>query len=83
VFPNRRKVIFVNGCFWHGHDCPRGARVPKTNTAYWTAKIARNGARDASNVAKLKEAGWRALIIWECELKNIDRLKARISRFLS
>jgi DNA mismatch endonuclease, patch repair protein len=66
----RRAAIFVHGCFWHGHDCPRGARVPKTNAAYWKAKIARNRARDAAAVAALEVAGWRCLTVWECALKD-------------
>ncbi len=81
VFAGRRKVIFVHGCFWHGHHCKRGARVPKSNRAYWKAKIARNVARDARSLRQLKEAGWRVLILWECELKNEAKLKNRIERF--
>ena len=83
VFAGRRKVIFVHGCFWHGHHCKRGARVPKSNMAYWKAKIARNVARDAGSLRQLKKAGWRALIVWECELKNEAKLKNRIDRFFS
>lgn len=82
VFAGRHKVIFVHGCFWHGHNCKRGARVPKSNTAYWKAKIARNVARDAGNLSQLKLLGWRALIVWECELKSEAQLKSRIGRFL-
>ncbi|MCA0246333.1 MAG: very short patch repair endonuclease [Proteobacteria bacterium] len=82
VFPSRRAVIFVNGCFWHGHDCPRGARAPKTNRAYWTAKIARNVARDATSLSQLKAAGWRALTVWECQIKDGRKLCARLSHFL-
>ena len=62
VLPGRRKVIFVNGCFWHGHDCSRGARVPKTNTSYWRAKIDRNVSRDRQSLAALENAGWRVLM---------------------
>lgn len=68
-FPGRKLAVFVHGCFWHGHDCPRGARIPKTNTAYWTAKIARNQARDAAAVAALAALGWRSVVVWECALK--------------
>ncbi len=78
VFPSRRVALFVHGCFWHGHDCPRGARVPATNTAYWTAKIARNMARDAKSAADLKAAGWRPLILWECQIRD----GAWLTRFL-
>ncbi len=72
VFPKHRTVIFVHGCFWHGHGCKRGKRVPKTNTAYWTEKIARNKARDRKNAAALRKLGWRVVTIWECKLKNLD-----------
>jgi DNA mismatch endonuclease (patch repair protein) len=72
VFPKHRAVIFVHGCFWHGHSCKRGKRVPKTNTAYWTEKIARNKARDKKNTAALKKLGWRVITVWECEAKTLD-----------
>lgn len=81
VFPGRRAAMFVHGCFWHGHDCARGARVPKTNRAYWEAKIARNRARDARARAELEALGWRVLVIWECALKDED-LAARLVDFL-
>jgi DNA mismatch endonuclease, patch repair protein len=82
VFPSRRKVIFVHGCFWHGHDCKRGARVPKANRAYWTSKIRRNATRDAEQLLSLKADGWRILVLWECALKNRARLGRRLERFL-
>lgn len=69
VFRGRRKAIFVHGCFWHGHDCARGARQPKANAAYWTAKIDRNRARDTASRAALEAAGWRVITVWECEMK--------------
>lgn len=82
VFRRRRAVIFVHGCFWHGHDCPRGARVPRNNRDYWQAKIARNVARDLRSRAALEAAGWRVLILWECELKDEAALTARLRAFL-
>ena len=82
VFPSRRLALFVHGCFWHGHDCPRGARVPKSNSAYWIAKVARNRVRDAAAVAALTAQGWRAETIWECELKDGDALAARLGLLL-
>jgi DNA mismatch endonuclease, patch repair protein len=82
VFPGRRKLIFVHGCFWHGHDCPRGARAPKNNADYWQAKIARNRARDAAHQAKLTETGWRVLTVWECEMKDDAALRERLKDFL-
>ncbi|MFQ5564050.1 MAG: very short patch repair endonuclease [Parvularculaceae bacterium] len=82
VFPKYHAVVFVHGCFWHGHDCARGRRVPKTNRAYWTAKIARNRERDAKNVAALRKAGWRVFTVWECELKNLDAVARGLARKL-
>ncbi|WP_020180625.1 very short patch repair endonuclease [Methylopila sp. M107] len=78
VFPRAKTAVFVHGCFWHGHDCPRGARVPKTNVDYWRAKIGRNVARDARVRGELEAAGWRTLTLWECELKDRDGLEARL-----
>lgn len=72
VFPKYKAVIFVHGCFWHGHDCKRGARQPKTNTDYWCEKIARNKARDKKNAAALKKLGWHVMTVWECEIKTLD-----------
>ena len=79
VLPGRRLALFVHGCFWHGHDCKRGARAPKTNEGYWRAKIARNVARDAASLAALADLGWRAEVIWECELKTPDALTERLA----
>lgn len=77
-----KKAVFVHGCFWHGHDCPRGARMPKTNRDYWTAKIGRNVARDAANRAALEAAGWDVLIIWECDLKDVTAVTETLAAFL-
>jgi DNA mismatch endonuclease Vsr len=82
VMPGRRLALFVHGCFWHGHDCPRGARVPKQNRDYWTAKVGRNVARDARNREALATAGWRVVTIWECELKDRAGLEARLTELL-
>lgn len=82
VFPRLHKVVFVNGCFWHGHDCARGARGPKANAEYWRAKITRNSLRDAANMAALTAMGWRATVIWECELKELARVKRQLAVFL-
>jgi DNA mismatch endonuclease (patch repair protein) len=78
AMPGRRLAMFVHGCFWHGHDCRRGARVPKTNADYWIAKVARNRARDAAAQAGLAAMGWRAEVVWECELKDEAALQARL-----
>ena len=72
AFIGRKRAIFVHGCFWHGHDCARGARTPKANADYWRAKIARNVARDAQHQAALTAQGWRVFIVWECALKAPD-----------
>ena len=79
----RRLAIFVHGCFWHGHDCPRGARVPKANRDYWTGKIGRNRARDAKTRAALEALGWRVEVVWECDLKAAEALEARLARLLA
>ena len=78
----RKTAIFMHGCFWHGHDCKRGARQPKANADYWTAKIGRNKARDAANIAKLEEMGWRAVVVWECELRDETALEAKLACLL-
>ena len=84
VMPGRRLALFVHGCFWHGHDCARGARVPKQNRDYWVAKVGRNVARDAKSRAALADRGWRVETIWECELKNAEALETRLrSLFVS
>ncbi|HRO04822.1 MAG TPA: DNA mismatch endonuclease Vsr [Terricaulis sp.] len=83
VFANLRKAVFVHGCFWHGHDCKRGARAPKDNAAYWRAKIARNQQRDAAALSALAGAGWSALVIWECETRDPGALQARLAAFLT
>jgi DNA mismatch endonuclease (patch repair protein) len=83
VFPKLRKAIFVHGCFWHGHNCPRGARVPKRNRNYWLRKVARNKLRDRKNLRALKIGGWNSLVIWECSLQNLGSVEGRIDQFLA
>ncbi|MCI3134763.1 very short patch repair endonuclease [Phenylobacterium aquaticum] len=82
VLAGRRLAIFVHGCFWHGHDCARGARVPQANRDYWVAKVARNQARDQRNRADLDAAGWRVETVWECELRDPAALRARLEAML-
>ena len=82
VFPSRRKVIFVHGCFWHSHQECKAAHVPKTNLDYWLPKLERNQARDASNIAALSAGGWKSLIIWEYELRNTAAVLKTVKRFL-
>lgn len=84
VFPGRRKVIFVHGCFWHQHTDPRCklAHAPRSNLDYWKPKLARTQERDKTNRAKLEADGWSVLVIWECEVKAADGLPERIRNFL-
>ncbi|MFH5805021.1 very short patch repair endonuclease [Alienimonas sp. DA493] len=87
VFPGRRKVVFVHGCFWHRHphaDCRRGRSTPASRTAYWEAKFARNVARDRRNQRELRADGWGVMVVWECQTKpaELDRLAGRLRRFL-
>ena len=83
VLPGRRLAIFVHGCFWHGHDCARGARTPKANRDYWIGKIERNRARDERARLALSTLGWRVETVWECQLKPAAALEARAREWLS
>jgi DNA mismatch endonuclease (patch repair protein) len=69
VLPKYRTVIFVHGCFWHGHDC-KYFKLPKTRPEFWSAKIEANRARDARNIAELQQSGWRIILIWECAIRS-------------
>ncbi|MBX3179101.1 MAG: DNA mismatch endonuclease Vsr [Candidatus Hydrogenedentes bacterium] len=82
VFKSRRKAIFVHGCFWHGHSCKRGARIPATNRDYWRRKIQANVDRDKKHRAALHALGWDVLTVWECETRDHDALRSRILAFL-
>ena len=81
VFPGRKAVIFVHGCFWHMHGCP-DVRVPKSNTDYWMPKLMRNRERDTQSVQALTEMGWRVLTVWDCETADLATLEDRLKRFL-
>lgn len=83
VFPSRKKVIFVHGCFWHMHRCRYGRVVPQTNPEFWRAKRLANKARDRKNMRNLKSLGWAVLIVWECQIRDRNSLKNRIRNFLS
>ena len=84
VFPARRKVIFVHGCFWHRHYCRKGQSTPKTRAPFWKEKLKSNKDRDARHHRKLRRLGWSVLVVWECKTapKKSDRLAQRICRFL-
>lgn len=82
VFAGRRKVIFINGCFWHFHDCRAGQHAPKANAEFWAAKRSRTRDRDASQRRLLEDAGWEVLTVWECELKDSSALEEELVQFL-
>ncbi len=84
VFAGQRKAIFVHGCFWHRHAAKtcKLARLPKTRLDFWLPKLEGNRKRDARNRRALARAGWKTLVVWECQLGNIDRMRNRIARFL-
>jgi DNA mismatch endonuclease (patch repair protein) len=81
-FSARRKIIFVHGCFWHGHGCKIG-RLPKSRPEFWKPKIARNRERDRDAVAALETLGWRVLTVWQCETKDTESLRQRVVEFLA
>ena len=81
VFPARRKIVFVHGCFWHRHDC-RKATEPKSNTEFWVKKFDENVARDMKNLSDLAERGWGALVVWQCETERPRELAERLDEFL-
>lgn len=83
VMPGRRRIIDVRGCFWHGHQGCSYASVPKSRVEYWSAKLQRNIVRDARNVATLEREGWQVLVVWECETKDSDSLRAKLLGFLT
>lgn len=84
VFASRRKVIFVNGCFWHWHKDTKCkiARLPKSRLGYWKPKLSRNRERDAENLKELKRMGYACLVVWECQIAKRESLPGRITRFL-
>lgn len=82
VFATRRRAIFIHGCFWHRHDCQSGRRIPKSRVKFWAAKFERNVQRDKYVIKQLRSGGWHALVIWECELKDCNKVGRRIRRFL-
>jgi len=79
VLPKYKTVVFVHGCYWHGHDCPRG-KLPATNTDFWREKITRNRQRDLQNYKELEETGWQILIIWQCEISNKQKERQKMDQ---
>lgn len=84
VFPKRRKILFIHGCFWHMHHCKYGKVAPATNAEFWRTKRRSNAARDKKTLAALRRAGWKAYVVWECQIKNrdADALRERLVQFL-
>lgn len=83
VFAGRRKIVFVHGCFWHRHPGCRYASSPKTRVEFWEEKFLRNVARDERTRQELENAGWKVLTVWECELKEPEKLAERLNEFLA
>ena len=82
VFPSRKKVIFIHGCFWHSHDCRKGQGAPRTNAAFWQRKRELTVERDQKTLKALAAKGWDAYVVWECALKNPEAVRNRIEKFL-
>ena len=84
IFPSRKKVVFVHGCFWHRHNCKRGRKVPKSNTDYWIDKFDKNVKRFIEQKQELKKEGWKVLTVWECQLtqKKFDTTMNCVTKFL-
>ena len=80
---SRGWAIFVHGCFWHGHKGCKRSAPPSSNVAFWRTKLTKNAERDARQLTVLKASGWRALVVWECELKNEHRVRSRLRKFLA
>lgn len=83
VFPSRRKVIFVHGCFWHGHNCTAGRNRPSSNKQYWTVKLEKNKKRDKNNLQSLAAIGWKSLIVWECKVKKTEYITELMKKYLN
>jgi DNA mismatch endonuclease (patch repair protein) len=83
VLPRHRKIIFVHGCFWHAHGCRAARRPPATHPRFWKEKFAKNVRRDRQALTRLWQAGWQVLVVWECETKDPEQLRARLSAFLA
>ena len=82
VFPKRKRVIFINGCFWHRHTCKKGRSMPATRKKFWQQKFERTIERDKKNKRELKKLGWKVLVVWECQTKKPEKLINKISKFL-
>lgn len=81
VLPKYKTIIFVHGCFWHGHTCKRGS-LPKTNFSFWEEKISKNVERDYSDIAQLEESNWNIIVIWQCEISTKLNRDNRLEKLL-
>lgn len=82
VFPGRKKVIFIHGCFWHGHQNCKASTLPETHKEFWKNKINSNQERDGKNINELENLNWKVLVVWQCEIKNISYIAEKINSFL-
>ena len=83
VLSRHQKIIFVNGCWWHRHDCRLGRRTPKSRSEYWLPKLRKNKERQKINLQKLRRDGWKVLTVWECQTKNLSKLTHKLETFLN
>ncbi len=81
ILPRYRKAIFVHGCFWHAHGCPIG-KPPKSRPEYWIPKLEKNSKRDRTKIEQLEARGWRVLVVWQCQTKDMDTLAERLTAFV-
>jgi DNA mismatch endonuclease (patch repair protein) len=82
VFPSKKKVIFINGCYWHRHNCKKGRSMPATRKRFWQSKFKKTIERDRKNIKILKRLGWKILVVWECQTRDCKKLIGRIEGFL-
>jgi len=82
VISKKQSIILINGCFWHQHKGCRRKSVPKSNLAYWVNKLKKNVIKQKKDIKALKRLGWRVLVVWECETKNVQRLEKRLENYL-
>ena len=78
VLPKYKKIIFIHGCFWHGHSCARGSKLPETRSEFWKNKINSNIHRDKINIYKLEASGWKVIVLWDCEIRNKIKREKRL-----
>jgi len=82
VLPKYKTVIFIHGCYWHRHTCKKGRSTPTSNREFWEEKFSKNIERDKRNLVELKNIGWNIITIWQCELKNMEKIQSRLKSHL-